>query len=107
SGTPPKGAPVMQEIFGLPMSTVLVVLVGLFTAFLFSVALIAWRRPVLFKLGVRNIPRRRAQSTLIVIGLMLSTLIISAALGIGDTLNHSITADVYRQAGHIDAIVLN
>ena len=97
----------MQEIFGLPMSTILVVLVGILTLCLGAVAVIALRRPVLFKLGVRNIPRRRAQSTLIVTGLMLSTLIISAALGVGDTLNHSITADVYRQTGHIDAIVLH
>lgn len=97
----------MREIFGIPMSTILIVLVGLFAICLFTVALVAWRQPVLFKLGVRNIPRRRAQSTLIVVGLMLSTLIISAALGVGDTLNHSTTSDVYRQLGHIDALVLH
>src|SRR5690606_19785398 len=94
------------EIFGMPMSTILVVLLGVFAICLLTVALVAWRQPVLFKLGVRNIPRRRAQSTLIVVGLMLSTLIISAALGVGDTLNHSISSEVYRQSGHIDAIVL-
>jgi putative ABC transport system permease protein len=97
----------MQEIFGMPMSTIMVVLITMFSLALLSVALIAWRRPVLFKLGVRNIPRRRAQSTLIVVGLMLSTLIISAALGVGDTLHHSTSADVYRQLGHVDALILS
>jgi putative ABC transport system permease protein len=96
----------MREIFGMPMGTILIVLVAMFALSIFSVALIAWRRPVLFKLGVRNIPRRRAQSTLIVIGLMLSTLIISSALGVGDTLQHSVSSDVYRQLGHVDALVL-
>ena len=36
------------------------------------------RNPVLFKLGLRNIPRRRAQTVLIIIGLMLSTAIITS-----------------------------
>ena len=62
----------MREIFGMPMSTILIVLVTIFTVSMLSVVLIAWRRPVLFKLGVRNIPRRRAQSTLIVIGLYMT-----------------------------------
>ncbi len=96
----------MNDIFGIPMSTVLVTLIAMFSLALLFVAFIAWRRPVLFKLGVRNIPRRRAQSTLIVVGLMLSTLIISAALGVGDTLHHSTSSDVYRQLGHVDALVL-
>jgi putative ABC transport system permease protein len=96
----------MNDIFGIPMSTVLVALIAMFSLAILFVAFIAWRRPVLFKLGVRNIPRRRAQSTLIVVGLMLSTLIISAALGVGDTLHHSTSSDVYRQLGHVDALVL-
>lgn len=96
----------MHEVFGLQMSSILIVLVTMLALCLSSVAMIAWRRPVLFKLGVRNIPRRRAQSTLIVVGLMLSTLIISAALGVGDTLEYSATSDVYRQLGHVDQLVL-
>jgi putative ABC transport system permease protein len=67
---------------------------------------VAWRRPVIFKLGLRNIPRRRAQTTLIVVGLMLSTLIVSAALGTGDTLDYSITASAYDVLGHVDEVVV-
>jgi putative ABC transport system permease protein len=96
----------MNDIFGLPMAGLMVGLLILLAASLSIVALVAWRRPVIFKLGVRNIPRRRAQTTLIVIGLMLSTLIISAALGTGDTLHHSLTKDSYENLGHVDQLVV-
>ena len=97
----------MHEVFGLSMSSIMIGLLGMLSLCLLSVAWVAWRRPVLFKLGVRNIPRRRAQSALIVIGLMLSTLIMSAALGVGDTLHYSASSDVYRQLGHIDELVVS
>jgi len=96
----------MNEIFGVSMTAIMMALLVLLSLCLLSVAWVAWRRPVLFKLGMRNIPRRRAQSILIVVGLMLSTLIISAALGVGDTLDHSASADTYRQLGHIDELVV-
>ncbi|HET7038101.1 MAG TPA: FtsX-like permease family protein [Thermomicrobiaceae bacterium] len=64
------------------------------------------RHRVVFKMGVRNVPRRPAQTTLIVIGLMLSTLIIAAALTTGDTLNNSLTGTVYDLTGHVDEVVV-
>src|ERR687898_2983514 len=96
----------MNDIFGVSMTSIMLVLLVLLSLCLLSVAWVAWRRPVLFKLGVRNIPRRRAQSTLIVIGLMLSTLVISAALGVGDTVDHSASAAVYDVYGHVDELVI-
>ncbi|HEU0165475.1 MAG TPA: hypothetical protein VFQ54_10555, partial [Thermomicrobiales bacterium] len=80
----------MDKLFGIPMTSIMIVLVILLGLCLLWVAYIALRRPVIFKLGVRNIPRRKAQTSLIVVGLMLATLIITAALGTGDTLNHSV-----------------
>jgi putative ABC transport system permease protein len=96
----------MNELFGISMSTIMIVLVALLSLCLLSVAWVAWRRPVIFKLGVRNIPRRRAQTTLIVIGLMLSTLLMAAALGTGDTLDHSATVEVYDNLGLVDELVI-
>jgi len=96
----------MNDLLGIPMGTLMTVLLALLAVCLLSVAWVAWRRPVIFKLGVRNIPRRRAQTTLIVAGLMLSTLIIAAALGTGDTVNHSITADVYTNLGPVDELIV-
>ena len=96
----------MNELFGIPMSAIMIVLVVLLAICLLSVAWVAWRRPVIFKLGVRNIPRRKAQTMLIVVGLMLSTLIISAALGTGDTLNYSTTSEAYNVLGEVDEVVV-
>ena len=41
-------------------------------------------------------------TTLIVLGLMLSTLIISAAFATGDTVDRSLTAQGYSMLGHVD-----
>lgn len=96
----------MDALFGIPMVQIMVVMVGLLLLCLAVVAFIAWRRPVIFKLGVRNIPRRKAQTALIVIGLMLSTLIITAALGTGDTLDRSVSTSVYDTLGPVDELVV-
>lgn len=62
----------------------------------------ATRNRILLKLALRNIPRRRAQTVLIIIGLMLSTTIISASLAIGDTVTGSIRGVVLDALGHTD-----
>lgn len=96
----------MEKIFGIPMNTIMAVMLVLLVLCLSVVGYIYLRRRVIFKLGVRNIPRRKAQTSLIVAGLMLATLIIAAALGTGDTLNHSVSADVYRSLGPVDELVV-
>ena len=63
------------------------------------------RNPVLIKVGLRNIPRRPAQSILIVIGLTLSTIIIVSALSTGDTLTYSVRTNAVQAFGPIDEIV--
>src|ERR687895_2369894 len=96
----------MNDIFGIPMAGIMTVLLAALALCLLSVAWVAWRRPVIFKLGVRNIPRRKAQTVLIVVGLMLSTLIIAAALGTGDTIDWSVTSTAYDQLGEVDELVV-
>lgn len=95
----------MNELFGVSMTTIAIVCLVITVAIFLFVGFIAVRNPVMFKMGLRNIPRRPAQSSLIVIGLMLSTLIITAAFGTGDTLTSSITAEVYDQLGEADEYV--
>lgn len=92
----------MNDLFGVSMDIIAAVSIAVTVAILLFVAYIAWRNPVMFKLGLRNIPRRKAQSTLIVVGLMLSTLIMSAAFGTGDTLTTSVTGEVYSILGEAD-----
>ncbi len=95
----------MNELFGLSMTYIAAGSLAATMGILGFVALIAIRNPVMFKMGLRNIPRRPAQTGLIVIGLMLSTLITSAAFGTGDTLTTSITSEVYNTAGEADEMI--
>ena len=96
----------MDELFGVSMNLIMVVLLAMFLPTLAVVALMAWRNRIMLKLALRNIPRRRAQTILIIIGVMLSTLIISAAFGIGDTINYSIRNDAVEALGPIDEIIV-
>src|SRR6478735_7431417 len=95
----------MDELFGIPMSMIVIALAAMLVVSLLSVAWVYLRRRVIFRLGARNIPRRKAQTALIVFGLMLSTLIVTAALGTGDTVDSSMTSEVYGQLGPIDQFV--
>ena len=95
----------MDNIFGISVMSILYVLLVILGLCLLSVGYIAWRNRVIFKMAVRNIPRRPTQSVLIMVGLMLATLIISAALTTGDTLDHTITEISYEHLGEIDQVV--
>jgi putative ABC transport system permease protein len=95
----------MEKLFGLEMATIAGALSGMLVLVIISLALLAWRRPVFFKLGLRPIPRRKAQSTLIILGLMLATLIITAAFVTGDTLSYSIRSVAIEGMGEIDEVV--
>ena len=95
----------MNALFGIPMNTVMLVLVGLLAVCLASVGYVVLRNRIMFFIGLRNIPRRVAQTTLIVVGLMLSTLIISAAFTTGDTVDYSITNQTVTLLGHVDEAV--
>jgi putative ABC transport system permease protein len=88
------------------MNSIMVVLLVALGLSLSVVGYVVLRNRIMFRMGVRNIPRRVAQSVLIVIGLMLSTLIISAALTTGDTVDHSVTKLAYDWLGHVDVTVM-
>ncbi len=95
----------MEKLFGLEMAAIAGILSAILVLVIFGLALLAWRHPVFFKLGLRPIPRRRAQTVLIVLGLMLATLIITAAFVTGDTLSHSIRTVAIKGMGEIDEVV--
>ena len=92
----------MNEIFGIPANTLLTALLVLTGLILLAAGLIAWRYPLSFRLGIRNLPRRKSQTLLVIGGLALSTMIITSALGIGDTIDYSTKSDVYTELGGID-----
>ncbi len=92
----------MDDLFGIPMNLIMLILVALLGVSLAAVGYVVVRSRVMFVMGIRNMPRRIAQTTLIIIGLMLSTLIISAAFTTGDTVDRSLSAQIYRLLGHAD-----
>ena len=95
----------MEVLFGIPMFRIMVVLLAIFIGIMVVVVFMAWRNRVMLKLGLRNIPRRRAQSVLIVVGSMLSAVIIASAFGIGDTISFSIRDNATKDLGTIDEVL--
>ena len=95
----------MQQLFGIPTFWLAVVLLFILIVFAVIIGHYARSRPILVKLGIRNVPRRLAQSILITMGLMLSTTIIATSLGIGDTVTNSIRVDALTALGHTDEII--
>ncbi|HEY8284679.1 MAG TPA: ABC transporter permease, partial [Chloroflexota bacterium] len=97
----------MKTLFGLSMDSIMFVLLGVFLLVTAGVAILAVRNRLLFKLALRNIPRRRAQTILIVVGLMLSTVIITSAFGTGDTISYSVRASAVAGLGTVDEAVFH
>ena len=95
----------MEEIFGVDTDRIMIGVVIGFLLIVGGIGVLALLNRIVLKIGLRNIPRRPAQTALIVVGLMLSTLIISSALGTGDTMNHSIRLGVTKGLGEIDEIL--
>lgn len=92
----------MREFFGLDMQVTATVLAVLLIVSVLFVVGLGLRNRILVKLALRNIPRRPAQTVLIVFGLMLSTTIIAASLAIGDTVAGSIRGTVLDALGETD-----
>lgn len=95
----------MNTIFGISMDTIMAVTLGLFAVITAVAAALALRHRLLLALALRGIPRRRARTALIVIGLMLGTVIITAAFGTGDTMTYSIRGVTAHNLGNVDEIV--
>jgi putative ABC transport system permease protein len=95
----------MNELFGIPTETLAAVLSTLTAVSLAVVAGLAVRNRILFKLGVRNVPRRPGRSALIVVGLMLGTTIVATAMTTGDTMSHTIRTAAVTALGETDVLV--
>ena len=95
----------MKELFGIPTGTVLVVLAIALAAALGAVVVLAARHRVLLRLAVRNVSRRGSRTALIVVGLMLGTAIIAAALTTGDTMSHTVRSSAIEALGQTDELI--
>jgi putative ABC transport system permease protein len=95
----------VKELFGIPVGSLLVVLLGGLAVAAGALAALALRNRVLVRISLRNVVRRRGRSALIVVGLMLGTAIIAAALTTGDTMSHTIRSGAIKAQGQTDEVV--
>ena len=95
----------MDTLFGVSMDIWMAIMLTLFLIVTGVVLLLALRNRLFVKLGLRNLPRRRAQTVLIVVGLMLATVIITSALGVGDTISYSLRSGYVQSLGPVDELV--
>jgi putative ABC transport system permease protein len=95
----------VSKLFGIPVGGLAAALVLILAVVLAAVAVLALRNRVFLRLGVRNVGRRRGRSALIVVGLMLGTAIITAALATGDTMSHTIRSAAVSALGQTDEVV--
>ncbi len=95
----------MDKLFGIPIDLLLTILLAVFGIGAALLAFSAVRNRVAFKMAARNIPRRRAQTALIVLGLMLATLLFSASFVTGDTLTNSFRTMATASLGEVDVQV--
>ena len=97
----------MEDLFGVRMDHIMLALLALFLPSLAVICFLALRSRVMLKMALRNIPRRKAQTALIILGIMISTLIMAASFGTGDTLTFSIKKSVVDGLGTIDEFVIS
>ncbi len=95
----------MTTLFGIPVSTLTIVLLSITLAILVFVALLALTNLIFFKIGVRNIPRRRAQMLLITFALMLSTTLLTSVLATGDVINEAVQSVAVYNLGAVDETI--
>src|ERR671911_450937 len=68
----------MDELFGIPMESLAVGIVVALALVVSAVGALAVRNRIFFKLGIRNVTRRRARTALIVLGLTIRTAAITS-----------------------------
>ena len=96
----PQGSIAMNELFGIPMDKLVVVLMVLVAVALGSPRTLRPCGIACFSSSVSATSRRRrGRTALIVVGLMLGTTIIAAALTTGDTMSHTIRATTTKVLG--------
>src|SRR5579875_2244021 len=95
----------MTELFGIPLDTLSTILLIITLAIVALVLVLALRNRLFFKIGVRNIPRRRTQMMLIIFALMLSTTLLSSALATGDVITGAVRSVATYNVGNVDETI--
>src|SRR5467141_3368361 len=78
--------------------------IGMFVLVYLALLVIAWRRPLLARLALREAVRRPGQSAVVVLGLMIGTMAIFAMQVLGDSFLESQTRGALLAWGHVDLV---
>jgi len=95
----------MTQLFGIPIDTLSIILLTIACIIVGGVLLLALGNKIFFKIGVRNIPRRRTQMLLIVFALMLSTTLLSSVLTTGDVMTSVVQSVAVYNLGNVDELI--
>src|SRR5260370_12005390 len=95
----------MIQFFGIPVDTMTTVLLVVTAVIVAGVLMLAMSNVLFFKIGVRNIFRRRTQMALITFALMLSTMLLSCILAVGDVMTASVESVAVYNWGNIDELI--
>lgn len=95
----------MTSLFGVPIDTLTNVLLVVTLVILGGVVLLALGNRIFFKIGARNIPRRRSQMLLIVFALMLSTTLLTSVLATGDVITSAVSTVAVSNLGNVDETI--
>ncbi|MEO7020251.1 MAG: FtsX-like permease family protein [Ktedonobacteraceae bacterium] len=95
----------MTDLFGIPLDTLTTVLAIVTLVILLSVGVLAISNLIFFKIGTRNILRRRSQMLLIIFALMLSTTLLTSVLATGNVITATVQTVAVDNLGAIDETV--
>lgn len=95
----------MIQLFGISLDTLSTVLLIITLVIIGGVLLLALSNLIFFKIGARNVPRRRTQMLLIVFALMLSTTLLSSVLAAGDVITGAVQGVAVTNLGNIDETI--
>ncbi|MGH2493100.1 MAG: ABC transporter permease [Ktedonobacteraceae bacterium] len=92
----------MTQLFGVPIDIMTKILVVTTAVIIGGTLLLALTNAIFFKIGTRNILRRRAQMLLIVFALMLSTTLLTGVLATGDVITAAAQSVAVYNLGSVD-----
>src|SRR2546421_11862318 len=95
----------MTQLFGISVDTLTSILLTITIVLVGAVVLLALSNAIFFKIGTRNIPRRRMQMVLIVFALMLSTTLLSSVLATGDVITTTVQSVAVYNLGNVDELI--
>jgi len=81
------------------------VFIGLFIIVIGIISFLMYKDKIIFKMGARNILKRKGYAAIIILGLMVGTGVISSSLVIGDTMGNMIESQILKSYYTTDEII--